>query len=492
MPAHRTREPSREHGILAVMPPRIADAMRPRRLAWSALLLACAPAPSTPPPPVALVEAPVAAPVDATIVTPDPAAAPASAATPAPPKKPACTTIPIASTWQAPVSPSKPRALVEEPRVPTRGRPVVKLVQRTLAQRCPGLAPPEFDSVDGTDVEGATWLGARPVAKTALLLYRIVSGNGVTAEHSVDVTHYDLAACTTTSLNIEYYDSGLTGRLFGTPPSSLLTQIIGPEHDPGDPTHAYATLLTTTGDCAPAESPDFADDAPRAGAPDLELLPLPFSEQPWFPGRPRPQARVWKQVQQVDDQTHEPIHARVIEPPTPPRRLRVIDDLELFGADIPGRNGGLALALYDPRGDRHRWLLVTRDCLQGTSLHWLAAGSGLAIGYAASGHPAYWEEGRDGLFALDLTNARAYRLLLSGASLLWELPEAQDEQGRLTPGQPPPEPGDVGEPAFEPNARQIGRLRKDATTLRTRCGASVPLSAIRAAIDAGVPAAPRP
>ena len=157
-----------------------------------------------------------------------------------------------------------------------------------------------------------------------------------------------------------------------------------------------------------------------------------------------------------------------------------------FGANIPGRNGGLALALYDPRGDRHRWLLFTRDCLQGTSIYWLAAGSGLAIGYAASDHPVYAEEGRDGLFALDLTNARAYRLLLAGAALLWELPEAQDEQGRLTPGQPPPKPGDVGEPAFEPSARQIGRLRKDPTTLRTRCGASVPLSAIRTAIDAGV------
>ena len=201
---------------------------------------------------------------------------------------------------------------------------------------------------------------------------------------------------------------------------------------------------------------------------------------------------MWKKTEQkakpqeVDDQTEEPIYARVIEPPTPPRRLRVIDDLEIFGADIPGRNGGLALALYDPRGDRHRWLLFTRDCLQGTSIYWLAAGSGLAIGYAASDHPVYAEEGRDGLFALDLTNARAYRLLLAGAALLWELPEAQDEHGRLTPGQPPPKPGDVGEPAFEPDARQLGRLRKDPTTLRTRCGASVPLSAIRAAIDAGV------
>ncbi len=493
MSAHRTRAPSCDHAILAVMP-RIADAMRQQlrrgRLAWSALLLACAPTPSTPPPSVALIEAPVDAPVDGTIVTPDPATTPA--ATPATPTKPACATIPITSTWQAPVSPSQPRALVEQPRVPVRGRPVVELVQRTLAQRCPGLAPPEFDSVDGTDDEGATWLGARPVGKTALLLYRIVSGHGVTAEYSVDVTHYDLAACTTTSLNIEYYDSGLTGRLFGAPPSSLLTQVIGPEYDPGDPSHAYASLLTTTGDCTPDESPDLADDAPRGGAPDLEVLPLPFSEQPWFRGRPRPQARVWKQVQQVDDQTKEPIYARVIEPPAPPRRLRVIENLEIFGADLPGRNAGLALALYDPRGDRHRWLLVTRDCLQGTSIYWLAAGSGLAIGYAASGHPAYSEEGRDGLFALDLTNARGYRLLLSGASLLWELPAAQDEHGRLTPGQPPPQPGDVGEPAFEPNARQIGRLREDATTLRTRCGASVPLSTIRAAIDAGVPAAPRP
>ena len=351
----------------------------------------------------------------------------------------------------------------------------------TLAGRCPGLAPPEFDSADGTEAEGATWLGAQRVGPDALLLYEIVSGNGVTAEHGVTVTRHDLVACTETSLSVEYYDSSLAGRVYGAPPSSLLTQVIGPAYDSGDPTHAYATLLPKTGDCVPEDPPDLADDAPPAGAPDFELLPLPFPEQPWFPGRPRAQARVWRTVQEVDDQADEPLHASVIEPPTGLRRLRVVEDREIFGADQPGRNGGLALALYDPRADRHRWLLHTRGCLQGTSVYWLAAGSGLAIGYAASGHPIYGEEGRDGLFALDLVNARAYRLLLAGTAMVWALPGDRDDDGLPIDGL-----------LFDPTPRQIGRIRQSDVTLRTRCGAPVPLSAIRAALDAGAPTAATP
>lgn len=456
------------------------------RLPWLALFVACAPVPPTTPQPMTRVAEAVVAPIAAPSATP-----PTPAAAPATPAAPRCTTIPIASTWKPPVSEARPFELVKEPRVSVRGRAVVKLVTGALARRCPTLDPPDFSDLDDSDDQGATWLGAQAIGSTALTLHEIVSGNGVTAEYGVTVTHHDLVACTTNTLEIGYYDAALAGYVLDSPPTSLLTQFIGPEYDPGDPAHAYATLLRTTGACVPDEAPDLADDAPRGGAPDLELLPLPFGDQPWFPGRPRPQARVWRRVQEVDEQTGDRIGAVVVEPPVRLRSLRAIDDLEIFGADMPGRNGGLALALYDRRGDRHRWLLYSRGCLQGTSIYWLAAGSGLVIGYAVSGHPVYEEEGRGGLFALDLTHARVYRVLLSGASLLWELPEAQGQDGRLTPGQPPPTPGDVGEPVFDPGARQIGRLRHDPGALRTRCGALVPVSAIRAAIDAGVPTPPR-
>lgn len=355
-----------------------------------------------------------------------------------------------------------------------RGRAAYSLVQRTLTRRCPEIAPGEFDD-DYLFDEGGFWIGAQPVGRDALLVYAIDSGTGVTAEYGVHVTRFDLVACTETSLAIEYYDSSLTGRMYDIPPSPMLTQFVGPMYDASDPAHAYATLLATPGACTPEDPPDLAD-APRAGAPDLDLLPLPFPDQPWFSGRPRPQARVWKE-QVVGPTTDRPIRARVIEPPTSLRRLRVIDGLELFGADLPGRNGGLALALYDPRTDRHRWLLATRGCLQGTAIYWLAAGSGLVIGYAASDHPIYWEEGRDGLFALDLNNARAYRLLLAGAAMAWSLPGDRDDDGLPIEGL-----------VFDPTPRQIGRIRQDPSTLRTRCGAPVPLSAIRAAIDAGAPA----
>ncbi|HEY0134509.1 MAG TPA: hypothetical protein VGB85_10525 [Nannocystis sp.] len=350
-----------------------------------------------------------------------------------------------------------------------RGRAAAALVQRTLARRCPGLAPVRFEPSDGTDEYGATWLGAQPLGTTALILHKVTSGNGVYAEYDVDATRYDLVACTATTLRIDYADEALTGSVDEMPPLSLLRQVVGPAHDRGDPAHAYATLLaTTTGACVPEDPPDFTDDAPQAGAPGLEVLPLPFGEQPWFPGPPRPQARVWREVQDG---------AQVIVPPKRLRRLRVVDGVEVFGADLPGRNGGLALALYDPRADRHRWLLFTRACLYGTSVYWLAEGSGLAVGYAASGHPVYWQEGRDGLFAIDLIHARAYRLLLDGAAMLWEPPGS-------------PEGGDHSEPAVQPDARQIGRLRKDATVLRSRCGTEISLSSIRAAIDAGVATIP--
>lgn len=382
-----------------------------------------------------------------------------------------CATVDVAAGWRPPASKGLLGELFRPPRMTWSRGAARKAVQTTLAQRCPALTAADFDW--SADPDAYVVIGAK-LAGDDLLLQRHDSGQGVESGSGVTIRRYDLQRCTTDELGMDWGDSNLSGFVADRPAAGLLRAAFGPERDPAAPGHGYASLLAGTDrTCGLADTPEWSEPSPRrAGAPGFELLALPHAEQPWFPGRPGQQQRVWQALASGAAAADEP-GARVFDGPGAPRVLRKVGAAEIFGAPLRGRNGGFAVAVYDAGADRHRWSFFTRGCLNGTEIYWLAEGEGLVVGYALSGHPIYQESGRDGLFVLDLVSARAYRLLLAGSHVVWELPggEAADEDG--------------GGGWTSPKPDTIGRFRVNDHTLRTRCGEAVTMAAIRAAITAG-------
>lgn len=430
----------------------------------------------TPPPPKE--SAPPLEPAPATVLA-EPEPAPAVE----PPASIACATVPVEdSKWTPPVSTSKGVEILAPPRMRLRGLAAARHVRDALARRCRGkpVEPPSdmfFDPEEWDLNKDYYELGADDLGKDRLLFRTFVSDEGVYAEHTMDATLHDLRACTSTALNLSYSDSALIGRVFERP-EELLALVVGPRLDPANAAHGYATLLTGERDTC-GES--MADALVRG--PAFALLPLPFPAQAWHPGAPPVQTRVWLPHDAKDHQTGDRVGALAVEAPDPPRLLTKVGDLQIHGAGLRGRNGGLALALYDPAGDRHRWLLATRGCLMGTQIHWLASGSGLIVGYALSQHPIYQEEEHDGLFVIDASNARAYRLLLDGSALTWPAPEPAAEANAADDAEVAAEDAEPDTREFDPTPRQVGQLRVDEATLRSRCGSRVTLADLRAVLD---------
>jgi hypothetical protein len=57
---------------------------------------------------------------------------------------------------------------------------------------------------------------------------------------------------------------------------------------------------------------------------------------------------------------------------------------ELYEAELPGRNAGRAIAFYDRAKDRHRWVMLTRGCVQGTTVRWLGVDGARVVGITRS------------------------------------------------------------------------------------------------------------
>jgi hypothetical protein len=72
-----------------------------------------------------------------------------------------------------------------------------------------------------------------------------------------------------------------------------------------------------------------------------------------------------------------------------PTRTFNVGTIEIREAEMPGRNGGRAIALYDRAKNRHRWVLLTRGCIQGSTVQWLGAIGARAIGVTSSQHGRY-------------------------------------------------------------------------------------------------------
>ncbi len=81
---------------------------------------------------------------------------------------------------------------------------------------------------------------------------------------------------------------------------------------------------------------------------------------------------------------------------------------QLFEANIPGRNGGRAIALVDRAAKRHRWVVVTRGCVQGTTVKWLGAVGDRIVGVT---HSRAYAQG-DAILVIDAPTGTAWAVRL--------------------------------------------------------------------------------
>jgi len=83
---------------------------------------------------------------------------------------------------------------------------------------------------------------------------------------------------------------------------------------------------------------------------------------------------------------------------------------QLFEATIPGRNEGKAIAVMDRAANRHRWAVVTRGCVQGTTVSWIGAIGDRIVGVTSSRHGRYAEG--DAILVIDAPTATAWAIRL--------------------------------------------------------------------------------
>ncbi len=139
-----------------------------------------------------------------------------------------------------------------------------------------------------------------------------------------------------------------------------------------------------------------------------ELLAGPIAPaQPWFHGEPTRSAySFWSVAAQRsiaartsllphdDDEllprgTQDKLAGVVVPGLDAPTATFTVGTIEIREAALPGRNDGRAIALYDRAANRHRWVLLTRGCVQGSTVAWLGAIGTRAIGVTASRHGRY-------------------------------------------------------------------------------------------------------
>ena len=318
----------------------------------------------------------------------------------------------------APVAPlpSEPASAAPEPLVEDGTWEGLEAHRRavTLLRGCPELEiylPAEEDLAEGTWVHVTARL-----REGELLVESGSSGNGVDGGHGFDRSLVRLADCRHLEASAGWGD----GELFASAsvdaaatPDQVAT-LLAPVARPTAPPHGYARLVLTA-----TEARTFLGmpDGPDARS---DLLALTMAAQPWLPGRPvEPEASYWSRGALASIGAGE-LHfeeapratGAYVRAQGTPRRVRSVAGLELYEAPLDGRNAGVAIALYDPSRDRHRWIAVTRGHVNGTTVEWLADGDGLLLGWAESRHPVYAE--RDGLLVIDLRGGRAYRLNVRG------------------------------------------------------------------------------
>lgn len=289
---------------------------------------------------------------------------------------------------------------------PSKGVEAASLVRRRLA----GCADLELD-IPSDEEMSQPWRQFRAWVSSEMVVFEDAHfGNGAHAEHGSGIDIVQIDGCRRAQGSLRWFDGSLaaSARLPVGHSADQLVQIFGQTARSGDPAHAVARLVVSRS-CDPLEMEEYQ---PEDG---WGLWPLTEAPQPWHSGRPlRSPTTYWSQEALVaagwTGELESGATGLVVWQLGEIASLRSTESGQLFGSELPGRNRGWALAHYDPEADRHRWLFVTRGCVNGTDVHWFAQGEGLLMGYAESQHPVYTN--RNGLLLLDLLEGRAWRVMV--------------------------------------------------------------------------------
>jgi hypothetical protein len=281
-------------------------------------------------------------------------------------------------------------------------------VRRAYA-RC-GTAP-GFEIPPPLGPEDHDWSSFTVDRRTAGWLVAYTSwGNGVDAEFGGWRELFDPARCAQlrydwgTSDGAMRSEGEIRWRNRGEPSDDELRDVASERGRSDEPAHAFAQLwLSSRCD----GGPDGEPAGPTEGR-SWDVVGPMAPAQPWFPGRPVTQvATFWS-----ERSTGSPLRGVDVPGLGTPRRAHRSGAFELWTAERDDRNGAQAIALYDPRTDRHRWLAVTRGCIHGTTVRWIADGEGIAVGVTVSRHGVY--AANDGVLVLDLERGLAMRLVVDG------------------------------------------------------------------------------
>lgn len=100
----------------------------------------------------------------------------------------------------------------------------------------------------------------------------------------------------------------------------------------------------------------------------------------------------------------------VVPPIGRPRLTYSAAGVQLFESEIPGRNAGRAIAIRERATNRHRWVVVTRGCVQGTTVRWVGAVGNRIIGVTQSRHGVY--AAGDAILIIDVPSGTAWAMRL--------------------------------------------------------------------------------
>ncbi|MCH9684530.1 MAG: hypothetical protein K0V04_24050 [Deltaproteobacteria bacterium] len=191
----------------------------------------------------------------------------------------------------------------------------------------------------------------------------------------------------------------------------------------GHPTHGFARLMLSRAKVRTHALPGGA-----------QLRGPLYPRQPWTNGRPVAATTVV--VDRDTAATHDMLYNAIrvaewegAEPPPDdpaiitwvrvegtgqPRKVGRFGDLEVHHSPLPGRNSGVAIALYDRRRDRHRWIAETRSRVLGSRMDWVGQHHGLMVGEYRSDHPGAPYAGHGGLVVVRQRDGASFTLDVPG------------------------------------------------------------------------------
>ena len=206
------------------------------------------------------------------------------------------------------------------------------------------------------------------------------------------------------------------------PTDSELRKLVAEPARRDDPAHAFARAwLTHRCRGGPDSTLEWAKSIEGPIAP----------AQPWHPGPPqRPPATLWTAAaleaigagellrvaagdEDLQSRGGPEIPGITVPACSRPMRTFAGAGVELFESEIPGRNGGRAIALRDPAANRHRWVVVTRGCVQGTTAEWLGSVGPRIVGLTRSRHGRYAQG--DAILIIDVPTGTAWAVRLPEA-----------------------------------------------------------------------------